>query len=78
MEDWSRQGLWGLDLQPCHASLTTLVADHNCITKLDALQACPSLQKVCAVRFGIDYASSIGCSCHSLIVNYLKTVWSTW
>ena len=47
MEDWSRQGLWRLDLQPCHVALTTLVADHNCITKLDALQACPNLQKVC-------------------------------
>ncbi|XP_070184368.1 centrosomal protein of 97 kDa-like [Littorina saxatilis] len=44
--DWSRQGLWRLDLQPCHVSLTTLVADHNCITKLDTLQLCPRLQQL--------------------------------
>jgi hypothetical protein len=46
MEDWSQQGLWHLDLQPCHASLTTLVADHNCITRLDNLAVCSQLQKV--------------------------------
>ncbi|XP_076445866.1 uncharacterized protein LOC143283507 [Babylonia areolata] len=46
IEDWSRQGLWILDLQPSHAGLTALYADHNCITKLDTLHVCPRLQQL--------------------------------
>nr|KAG5705075.1 hypothetical protein BaRGS_018805 [Batillaria attramentaria] len=46
MEDWSNQGLWRLDIKPQHADLVTLIADHNCLTKIDSLDKCPNLQQV--------------------------------
>ncbi|KAL8584361.1 hypothetical protein ACOMHN_031981 [Nucella lapillus] len=70
VEDWSRRGLWTLDLKPSHHSaLTALIADHNSITKMDTLHACPHLQQLSLAHNCVVEMTGLSPLVHLTVVN---------